>query len=106
MSARLRPSEVKAVAALLNEPADSVEELAKDVIRKINELREGRKEYVVTLISDRIVSTWGPYDTVKEATNRCGQFIIASKPGKKGILTILHRDWEASHGEEDPDVED
>ena len=59
MAARLRPSEVKAVAALLNEPADSVEELAKDVIRKINELREGRKEYVVTLISDRIVSTPG-----------------------------------------------
>ena len=105
MAARLRPSEVKAVAALLNEPADSVEELAKDVIRKINELREGRKEYVVTLISDRIVSTYGPYDTVKEASKRAGEFIIASKPGKKGILTILHRDWDADHGEDDNGAE-
>lgn len=105
MAARLRPSEVKAVVALLDEPADSVEDLAKDVIRKINELREGRKEYVVTLISDGIVSTWGPYDTVKEASKRAGEFIIASKPGKKGILTILHRDWDADHGEDDNGAE-
>jgi hypothetical protein len=96
---------VKAVVALLDEPADSVEDLAKDVIRKINELREGRKEYVVTLISDGIVSTWGPYDTVKEASKRAGEFIIASKPGKKGILTILHRDWDADHGEDDNGAE-
>jgi len=101
VAARLRPSEVKAVVALLDEPADSVEDLAKVVIRKINELREGRKEYVVTLISDGIVSTWGPYDTVKEASKRAGEYIIASKPGKKGILTILHRDWDADHGEDD-----
>lgn len=101
MAARLRPSEVKAVAALLDDPADSVEELAKDILRKVNEMREGRKEYVVTLISDGIVSTWGPYDTIKEATKRCGEFIIASKPGKRGILTILHRDWDADHGEGD-----
>lgn len=107
MAARLRPSEIKAVAALLDEPAESVEDLAKDVIRTLNEMREGRKEYVVTLLDGGIVSTWGPYDTIKEATKRCGEFIIASKPGKKGILTILHRDWGADHGEGDADaVED
>lgn len=99
MSGRLRPTEVKAVAKILDEPADDVVELAKHIIRTIDELRHDRKEYVVTLISDRIVSTWGPYDTVKQATERCGKFIIASKPGKKGILTILHRDWEAGHDE-------
>ena len=105
MAKRLRPSEVKAVAALLNEPAESVDDLAKEVLRKVDELREGRKEYVVVLLSDGIVSTWGPYDTVKEASKRAGDFIIASKPGKKGILTILHRDWDADHGEGDNGAE-
>lgn len=99
MSGRLRPTEVKAVAKILDEPADDVVELAKHIIRTIDELRHDRKEYVVTLISDRIVSTWGPYDTIKQAHDRVGKFIIASKPGKKGILTILHRDWEAGHDE-------
>lgn len=97
---RLLPSEVKLVAAILNDPADDVNDLAKDVIRALNESRMGRKEYVVTLLSDGIVSTWGPYATVKEAYKRSGEFIIASKPGKKGILTILHRDWDADHGED------
>lgn len=91
--ARLRPTEVKAIAALLNEPADSVEDLARQVLARVDELRAGRKEYVVVLLDGRIVSTWGPYDTVKEAEKRVGRHIIASRPGKKGILTILHRDW-------------
>jgi hypothetical protein len=51
------------------------------------------------------VSTYGPYSTVKEALKRSGEFIIASKPGKKGILTILHRDWDADHGEDDNGAE-
>lgn len=99
MSGRLRPTEVKAIVALLDEPAEDVTELAKNVIRTLDELRQGRKEYVVTLLDGGIVSTWGPYDTVKIATERVGKFIIASKPGKRGILTILHRDWEADHAE-------
>jgi hypothetical protein len=100
MSGRLRPSEVKAIAAILDEPAEDVTDLAKHIIRTLDELRHGRKEYVVTLLDGGIVSTWGPYDTVKQAVDRCGKFIIASKSGKRGILTILHRDWDAGHDEE------
>ena len=103
--AALRPTEVKAVAKILDEPADDVTDLAKHIIRTIDELRVARKEYVVVLISDGIVSTYGPYSTVKEAFKRSGEFIIASKPGKKGILTVLHRDWDADHGEDDNGAE-
>lgn len=103
MAARIRPTEVKAIVALLNEPADDVNELAKDVIRAIDQCRYDRKEYVVTLLDGGIVSTWGPYATIKEATSRVGSFIIASKPGKRGILTVLHRDWEAYQGDGDDD---
>lgn len=95
----LRPSEVKAVAKILDEPADDVTDLAKRVITAINESRMARKEYVVVLLSDGIVSTYGPYDTVKAAEKAVGRHIIASKPGKKGILTILHRDWDTTYDE-------
>lgn len=96
----LRPSEVKAVAAILDEPADDVTDLARRVITTINESRTARKEFVVVLISDGIVSTWGPYDTVKQAEKAVGRHIIASRPGKKGILTILHRDWDTTYEED------
>lgn len=97
--ARLRPTEVKRIAAILDEPAESVNDLARKVITTLDEMRHDRKEYVVVLLDSGIVSTWGPYDTVKEAWRRCGEFIVASKPGNKGILTILHRDWEAEPDE-------
>lgn len=96
----LRPSEVKAVAKILDEPADDVTDLARRVITAINESRHARKEYVVTLLSDGIVSTWGPYDTVKQAEKAVGRHIIASRPGKRGILTILHRDWDTEYEED------
>jgi hypothetical protein len=97
----LRPSEVKAVAKILDEPADDVTDLARRVITAINDSRKARKEFVVVLLSDGIVSTWGPYDTVKAAEKAVGRHIIASKPGKKGILTILKRDWETTYEEEE-----
>jgi hypothetical protein len=97
----LRPSEIKAVAKILDEPADDVTDLARQVITAINESRMARKEFVVTLLSDGIVSTWGPYDTVKQAEKAVGRHIIASKPGKRGILTILHRDWDTTFEEEE-----
>jgi hypothetical protein len=80
---------------MLDEPAESVTDLAKDIIATLDDMRKDRKEYVVVLLDSGVVSTWGPYDTIKEASRRCGEHIIASKPGNKGILTILHRDWEA-----------
>ena len=97
----LRPSEIKAVAKILDEPADDVTDLARQVITAINESRMARKEFVVTLLSDGIVSTWGPYYTVKQAEKAVGRHIIASKPGKRGILTILHRDWDTTFEEEE-----
>jgi hypothetical protein len=96
----LRPSEVKAVAKILDEPAEDVTDLARRVITTINESRMARKEYVVTLLSDGIVSTWGPFDTVKQAEKAVGRHIIASKPGKRGILTVLHRIWDQEYEED------
>ena len=90
-----RRSLITKMSKRLNEPAEDTATLAKDLLTMIDADNEGRKEYVVVLIEDRLVSTWGPYDTVKEAVKRAGDPIIASKPGQKGILTVLHRDWDS-----------
>lgn len=96
----LRPSEVKMVTKMLDDPADSAEQLARDIITAINDSRVARKEYVVVLNVDGIVSTWGPFDTVKQADKAVGKHIIASKPGKRGILTVLHRIWDQDYEED------
>lgn len=93
--ARLRPTEVKAVAAALNEPADDVTDLAKHIINLLDEMRAGRKQYVIVHPQGRLLSTYGPYDTVKEASKRAGEYIQAMTPDTKGIITILHKDPEA-----------
>lgn len=95
MANRIRPTEVKAVAALLNEPADDVNDLAKAVIRKLDEMRATRKQYVIVHPQGRLLSTYGPYDTVKEAEKRAGQFIQAFMPDTRGVITILTYDPEA-----------
>lgn len=96
-----RRSLITKIGKRLNEPAEDVTQLAKDILVMIDEDSEGRKEYVVVLIEGRLVSTYGPYDTVKEAVKRAGDPIIASKPGQKGILTVLHRDWDSVNEEDD-----
>lgn len=97
-----RRSLITKMAKRLNEPAEDTAALSKDLLTMIDADNEGRTEYVVVLIEGRLVSTWGPYDTVKEAIKRCGDPIIASKPGQKGILTVLHRDFESiSEGDDD-----
>lgn len=64
---RLKPTEVRAVAALLDEEAESAEELAERVVRKLNDMREGERQWVVAMTiageADRrkLVAVWGPY---------------------------------------------
>ena len=82
--ARLRPTEVKAVAAMLNEPANDEYELAENIMRKINELRAKRKDYVVFVLDGNMPSVWGPYETQNSATKAVGTTVIASRPGAKG----------------------
>lgn len=99
--ARVRPTEVKKIAALLNEPAESVEDLAKQVIVLLDEMRLERKQYVIVHPQGRLLSTYGPYDTIKEAQRRAGEYIQAFTPGTRGVITVLIKDpaAEVSDGE-------
>ncbi len=87
---RVLPTEVKLIAGMLEEPADDSSELARRILLALEESRSKRKHYVVVVNDGGLVSTWGTYSTIKEATKQIGDPIIASKPGIKGILTLMH----------------
>ena len=89
---RIRPTEVKAVVKLLDEPAESVETLARQVIEALDDLRAKRREYIVVVDAGGLLSAYGTYGTVKEAQRAVGDPIIASRAGAKGYLIILQRD--------------
>ena len=67
----LKPSHVKAIAALLEEGAETSEELAKSVMRKFDELREDDKTYMIVGQWDSESGSYylgyGPYATKKQA---------------------------------------
>lgn len=89
---RLRPTEIKHLTAMLDDPADDVEQLARDILTYVYETWEKRPGWVFVMNDSGILSAWGPYDTVKEGMKRVGDPIVASKPGAKGFMMKLHKD--------------
>lgn len=62
-----RPSEIRAVAALLMEPADDINELAKAIIQAVDESRQDRTDYLVCRRYGQMVDAYGPYATQNQA---------------------------------------
>lgn len=62
-----RPTEVKAVVALLEQPAESVTELAKAIIATVDEARQDRTDYVVVRQLNGLADGFGPYATYAQA---------------------------------------
>ena len=97
---RIRPTLLRKVRALLDAPAESADQLARDVITLIEEDRAERREYVVVVNDSGLLSAYGTYATVKECQRAVGNPIAASKPGAKGYLMILHRDMQTEADDE------
>lgn len=67
MSLRPRQGEVRAVAGLLEDEHDSVDELAGEVIRKCFDLLMQRELWLVLLVYPDALWTHGPYFTRRQA---------------------------------------
>lgn len=90
---RVRPTEHKAVVKLLNEPADSVEDLATDVIQMIDSLRAGRKDWVVMVYDPGVaVHIHGPYITKNAAHKDIGKNVYAASEGATYLVLPLLTD--------------
>jgi len=89
---RVRSTEWKAVIKLLNEPAESVEDLATDVIMAIDALREKRTDYVTVVrhsIDPPFFAAYGPYVTRNAAERDLGKSVIAASVGEQYIIVPL-----------------
>ena len=86
---RLRPTEVKAVAEMLSQPAADEYELAENSMRKINDMRSKRKDYVVFMLDSGIPSVWGTFETINAAKKAVGKTVVASKTGAQGYIVPL-----------------
>lgn len=64
---RLRPSEWRAVLALLEQDHDDVELLAKDIVRTINRLRAVEPVWVRVVEHGSGAVLYGPYNSAEEA---------------------------------------
>ena len=65
---RLKPTEIRAVADLLDSPASDADELARIILRKVNELRDREALWVVGVGPDSgPAQIFGPYLTLAEA---------------------------------------
>lgn len=91
---RIRPTEHRAVVKLLNEPADSVDDLAAEVIATIDGLREQRKDWVVVVYDPGVaVHVHGPYVTKNAAHKDIGKNVYAASEGAYClVLPLLNGD--------------
>lgn len=90
---RIRPTEHKAVVNLLCQPADSVEELAADVITAIDELRAKRTDYVIVVQHAPTFHTvHGPYLTRNAAERDIGKSVVAAQEGVRYMILPLSTD--------------
>ena len=64
---RLRPTEYRAVVAMLEQDSDDVDELAKNIVRRLNRLRAEEAVWVRVVKHGTGVLAYGPYNTGEEA---------------------------------------
>ena len=92
---RVRPTEHRAVVKLLSEPAESVEDLAAEVILAIDDLRSKRRDYVVVVYDPGVcVHVHGPYITKNAAQRDVGNHVYAASEGAYYLITQLVTDIE------------
>lgn len=77
----VRPNEVKRYVQILSEPADSVEELAKTLIKTLDELRQDRTDYLVLRKMGSMLDCYGPYVTANAAAKAVEQGKIPALDG-------------------------
>lgn len=62
-----RPTEIKAVAAAISEPAADATEAAKKAIAALDEARQDRTDYLVCRQLGNLADAYGPYATYAQA---------------------------------------
>ncbi len=90
MAMRHRPTERKAVIALLEREWEDVADLAEEILDTLLDLKWKRGGWIVVHREPSATApayfAWGPYDTRNQAEKDLGKRIIATRPGAKALL--------------------
>ena len=98
-----RPSEIRAVAALLEAGDDTPESLAKAVINEVDRQREDRVQHVVACAcKGGAVFAYGPYPTTNAATRAVldGKVPMASVADRVALAELRSAEYAARSIEE------
>lgn len=85
-----RPTEVKAVAAAISEPAQDATEAAKRAIAALDESRQDRTDYLVVRQAGRLAQAFGPYATYNAAAKAITGSKIPMLDGSKVFVIPLY----------------
>jgi hypothetical protein len=84
-----RPSDVRAIEALLLSPAEDAAELARSVIEALDALRAERETYAVVAVAPYGVSwSYGPFATRHQAERAISKGVGVIDGGKTGVHVV------------------
>lgn len=86
-----RPTEIKAVAAAISEPAETAQEAAKRAIQALDDSRLDRTDYLVIAQAGRFVQGYGLYPTYKKAADAIEKQQIRGVDGTRFfVVPVIH----------------
>ena len=83
---RSRKKELQQIITILDQPHDSVEDLAEEVWKLIDALRRDREAYAVIVRDENLVFTYGLYDTENSARKDLEKY-RAVTPNNRAMIT-------------------
>lgn len=88
---RPRPTEIKMVAELLQEPAEDADALARTIIEALDAKREGDPRYVTVIYIPGVgLFAFGTYGTPLQAKKDIGRRVVAASEGARGqVLQVI-----------------
>lgn len=87
-----RVSEMRKVAALLDQEWDDVDDLARAVIQEVMDMVEERDQYAVIMVDGGLGTfAFGPFDTESKARKAIGTSIVSAgpEPAKGYVCKLL-----------------
>jgi hypothetical protein len=80
---RIKPTEVRLVAALLEEEHPDAESLAREIITRLDEKRMSDPMYILGTMLGDIPLIWGPFATANQASKAASKLAMpVALPGR------------------------
>lgn len=90
--ARIKPTEVRLVASMLEHEADSADDLAKQIIEALDAKRESDEKWVINFYEPnvKVLANYGPYGTANAAVKDVKKLVAAGpQPAQAQVVKLM-----------------